>query len=73
MSPDEIKLSRASAGVVDLLTLDVRQKFVEAVRKSASIDDVPEPYQSWIRVPASIPVEARRVPLSVRLAGSSQS
>lgn len=69
MTPDEITLSRKSAQVVDLLTLDVRQAFVEAVRRAVSINDVPEPYQTWIRTPSAIPVEARRVPLSVRLPG----
>ena len=56
---DNVELSRVSAVTVAYLDFDTRMKFIEAVRKCASIKDVPEPYRSWIKDHKVIP-EANR-------------
>jgi hypothetical protein len=50
-----VELSRQSAIAVQYLNLETRLKFIDAVRKCASIKDVPKPYQGWIKNPDTIP------------------
>lgn len=61
MTADEVRLSRAAAQVVDLLTLDVRIAFTDAVMRARSIGEVVQPYRGWIENPSTVPTEARRV------------
>lgn len=61
MTQAEVRLSRAAAPVADLLNLETRIAFVDAVMRATSINDVAEPYRGWITDPSSIPEAARRV------------
>jgi hypothetical protein len=56
---DYVELSRASAVTVAYLNFETRIKFIDAVRKCASIKDVPKPYQAWIKNPKTIPDNVR--------------
>jgi hypothetical protein len=46
MNPE---LSRAAAKTVQGMPPDIRFPFVEEIEKYETINQVPEPYQSWIR------------------------
>ena len=63
----DVELSRAAAITIQCLRRSVRLDFFEAVTHAGSIDDVAEPYQSWMRDPESVPASAK----SKRYGGTS--
>lgn len=67
MNQTEVKLSRMAAQVVDLLNLEYRLKFTDAVVRARSVSSVADPYRGWILDPSSVPEEARRsIPINLR-------
>ena len=57
---DNVRLSRRAGIVVRYLNMDAIQKFTQAVRESASINQVRQPYRRWLEDVRLIPIEARK-------------
>ena len=56
---DYVALSKQAAITVQYLNFDTRVSFVDAVNNALSVNDVAEPYRSWIKKPDSVPNEKR--------------
>jgi len=52
-----IELRSKSANTVQFLDLDSRMEFIKAVLKAKTVNQVAEPYRSWILSPKTIPSE----------------
>lgn len=57
---DSVRLSRRAGIVVRFLNYEAIEGFTKAVRESASISQVPEPYRRWLRDVTTIPINARK-------------
>jgi hypothetical protein len=57
---DNVRLSRRAGIVVRYLNMDAIERFTQAVRESASINQVRQPYRRWLEDVRLIPIEARK-------------
>jgi hypothetical protein len=57
---DTVRLSRRAGIVVRYLNMDAIERFTQAVRESASINQVRQPYRRWLEDVRLIPIEARK-------------
>jgi hypothetical protein len=61
MTEEQVELSRLATKTADLLELESRIDFVQAVMRSVSVQKVPQPYRGWMLDESSIPSDKRRV------------
>ena len=57
---DSVRLSRRAGIVVRYLNTDARLAFTTAVRQSASINQVRQPYRRWLEDVRAVPVASRK-------------
>ena len=57
---DSVQLSGRAGIVVRYLNIEALQEFTTAVRESASINQVRQPYRRWLEDVRTIPVQSRK-------------
>lgn len=57
---DSVQLSGRAGIVVRYLNTEALQEFTTAVRESASINQVRQPYRRWLEDVRNIPVQSRK-------------
>lgn len=53
-----MRLDHAARLVAPVLNPDTREQFTDAMFQAGSIDNMPEPFKSWLINPLSVPKDA---------------